>query len=450
LAQTKAGRHYAIRYSEDGGAEFDAASLLTATGRVIAETLRGSNDPVVAVTGSAFWHGLLGLDRERRPMTPVFTWADSRGHNDAAELRHAFTEREIQLRTGCMLRSPYWPAKLRWLRRTNRRLYDRVRFWTSPAAFIFGNLFGARSASHSMASGTGLYNLQCEAWDIDLCAACGVRAEELDAIDDCGSLKSSHRRLRGARVFAAIGDGAASNLGSGADRAGLVAINFGTSGAARMMARKDDLRRRELPAGLFQYVVDAERTLIGGATSNAGNLHSWCTRELRLGENTDDALDRSAAASDGLGILPFWVAERAPTWPEGLRGAIIGLRQTSTAADVLRAVTTSTFYRLADILDSLAKSRQQLRQIIVSGGILHSAASLRILADCLGRDIHVSQELEGSLRGAAIHALTQLGYNPKGLRTGKLIQHDRKLTAKHRTRRERQRQFELSLSSSTG
>src|SRR6266478_4856016 len=85
--------------------------------------------------------------------------------------------------------------------------------------------------------------------------------------------------LREALWFPAIGDGAASNLGSGATKTGLAALNCGTSAAIRLVSRVPQARA---PFGLFDYRVDAERALIGGAVSNAGNLRAWCLRELNL------------------------------------------------------------------------------------------------------------------------------------------------------------------------
>src|SRR3712207_6204523 len=93
VPDTLASRQYAIRYSPDGGAELDPVILLRSTRACIRDTLRrkgashAKNSPVAAVSGSGFWHGLLGLDRAGRPFTPVFTWADSRSKTDAAQLR---------------------------------------------------------------------------------------------------------------------------------------------------------------------------------------------------------------------------------------------------------------------------------------------------------------------------------------------------------------------------
>lgn len=449
--ETTASRKYSIRYSADGAAELDPAVLLRSTRACVMETLRApaassslQRGEIVAVSGSAFWHGLLGLDRAEHPVTPVFTWADSRSKADAIALRHELDERQMQLRTGCMLRAQFWPAKLRWLRRVERTLFRRVTRWASPACWIFRELFGVDVASRSMASGTGLYNLKDRSWDLELCGIVAVRPEQLDSLDERGSVETGPAQLRNAEIFAALGDGAASNLGSGADHDGVIAINLGTSGAVRTVVPHQ--MRRSFAPGLFRYVVDDQRDVIGGAISNAGNLHQWCLRELRISAAAAErALSRRAAADDLLTVLPFWVDERAPTWPETVRGTIIGLAQTTTAADILRASATSSFYRLAEIFERLQSSSTSSRQIVVSGGILRSRASLRILADCIGHDIHICPEQESSLRGAALLALRKLGMKPAPLQLGAVVRCDRNLVAEHGERRAQQQKLERLL-----
>jgi gluconokinase len=402
------------------------------------------------VSGSAFWHGLLGLDRKDQPITPVFSWADSRCADDAEILRQEFNERKIQAETGCMLRASYWPAKLRWLWRTDRQLFRKVQRWISPADWIFGKIFGAIGTSHSMASATGLYDVRTKTWHAELCRACRIDPEQLDVLcesSDC--CRADSPELQNARNFNPIGDGAAGNLGSGADRAGSVAINVGTSAAVRLLRSEND-GKRPVPFGLFQYAVDPQRTVVGGAVSNAGNLHQWCLRQLQVGVTEAHALDRSAGANDDLTILPFWVNERAPTWPENLHGTIVGLNQSTDAAAIFRAAMCATFYRLASILELLEKTNGRAKQIIVSGGILRSKPSVQLLADSLGRDIYVSAEKEASLRGAAVYVLEKLGYAATPLAKPKVVRHDRKLAAKHRVRRERQVALEKRLSSSEG
>lgn len=451
LAATLASRHYSIRYSADGAAELDPNVLLRCVRASMAETLRWrsssarlSRTPIIAAAGSSFWHALFGVDQSDRPITPVFTWADSRSIADAAQLRRELDERHVQITTGCMLRAQFWPAKLRWLQRTNRALFRHVARWRSPGSWIFDNIFGVGNSSHSMASATGLYNLDAERWDDEMIDRCGIRLQQLDAIGEVDRSTKRLRDFRDATIFAAIGDGAASNIGSGADQRGTAAINYGTSAAVRIIRSKTAARKQKVPFGLFQYVVDAQRVVNGGAISNAGNLRQWCARELRVSDE-QQALSRTAAAEDSLVVLPFLVRERSPD-PENLYGTFSGISQTTTANDLLRASETSTFYRLAEILDQIAQQTSVI-EVIVSGGILQSSASLRILADSLGRDIRLSRELESSLRGAAVSALQALGRKVAPLAAGKLIRHDRALARRHRQRRSDQRTLQLLLES---
>ncbi len=420
---------YRVRHSADHGAELDPQVLLRGTRRC----LRLTKSPLQTVAGSGFWHSLLGLDRAGNPLTPVYTWADARGAEDAAALRESLDERTIQQRTGCMLRASFWPAKLRWLRRTQPKLFRRVARWVSPAEWIFEEIFGVRACSHSMASGTGLYNFATADWDHELLELTGLTSAQLNPLRD--QVES---------FFPAIGDGAAGNLGSGAATPGLVAINFGTSAAVRAMPAAGT----RLPFGLFRYAVDQRRPLLGGAVSNAGNLRAWCVRELRLAPN-DRAIERHLRATtekeSHLTILPFWVTERAPTWPENLDGMIVGLTQATTAADLLRATTAAVCHRLAEIQDALATVIGPVKKIVVSGGILQSPASLQILSDSLGREIETCSEQEASLRGAAVHALERAGRKVPAPKTGARIRPDREAAARAREARERQRMLEAQF-----
>jgi gluconokinase len=283
-------------------------------------------------------------------------------------------------------------------------------------------------------------------WDSTLCASCGVAVEQLGVLTNFATAnRSAFSELRHAKILTAIGDGAASNLGCGANVAGRIAFNIGTSAAVRMMETNQGRTKGPTPFGLFRYAVDLDRTVLGGAVSNAGNLRRWCLRELRVSEavsHTERTLSRVAAASDEITVLPFWVEERAPTWPENLRGIIMGLSQTTSASQVLRATTCAVFYRLGEILDLVETAAGPAKELIVSGGIVHSAASLRLLADALGRNIRVSSEPEASLRGAAVYALEHLGHELAPLRKGKIVRHRPALAIKHRARRERQAALE--------
>jgi gluconokinase len=439
---------YRVRYTSDGGAELSPFILRWAAKQCLAKTLHKHRTsplrrvPVATIAASSLWHALLGLDRDARPITAIFTWADSRASADAARLREKLPETDVQARTGCMLRTTFWPAKILWLKRTRPRLFQQIATWASPVDWIFQQLFGTSGSSESMASATGLYNSIQRTWDKELCEACDVDPAKLPSI-----VEQNESRFQW-RIFNAIGDGAAGNLGSGADRAGIIAINVGTSAAARMVQMNNQAAQRNVPFGLFRYVVDADRWVVGGAVSNAGNLRAWCLREMQLNDaKADRALSRTKAAADSLTVLPFWVSERSPTWPEQQLGVLDGLTQSMHSTDILRATITAVFYRLGQIVDLLEGATRPSRRVIVSGGIVHSMAEMKLLADAIERDVEIAREREASLRGAAIYALNRMGIKLNCALPGRLVKYNRRLAGKHRDRRARQIELEKVLTS---
>jgi gluconokinase len=451
LTETTAAEQYSVSYGADGKAELSSTHLLNAARRTCRRTLSigsAKGPPIAAVGGSAFWHGLLGLNKRLRPVTPVFTWADSRAADQARQLRDDFDEHAILQRTGCMIRSTFWPAKLRWLNRFDSKSFRAVAHWISPCDWIFSELFGELRSSPSMASATGLYNLATKSWDDELVRTCRINRNTLPELSDRLESPRLGKDLKGATVFCSIGDGAAGNLGSGATRRQVAAVNVGTSAAVRTIQSSAVGLNVGIPRGLFRYVVDANRTILGGATSNAGNLRQWSRHQLRIPRQSGDLeglLSRKAAAADSLTILPFWVEERAPTWPERIPGVIHGLNQSTTAPEIARATATAVFYRIGQIIAEIERSLGRMKRIIVSGGILHSKASVALLADAIGRDVEISREPEASIRGAAVYALEQLGVKVSAGPRNRILKHNRALAAKHVARQDRQIELERIL-----
>jgi len=202
------------------------------------------------------------------------------------------------------------------------------------------------------------------------------------------------------------------------------------------------------PFGLFCYRVDEKRFLMGGAVSNAGNLRAWCLRELKL---TDDSkllereMAKRPAPMHGLTVLPFWTAERAPTWEDDKTGVIQGLTQHTTALDILQATTEASYYRIARIADLVLKTEKSAPKFIVSGGIVYSRSSVQRLADVLNQPVYVNDEPEASLRGAAIFALEKMGKKIAALKLHKAVKPRRKIAALYQQAKDAQQSLERVL-----
>lgn len=418
---TTAQQGYPLHTDADGAAEIDPATLLNAVRICLERTLSAqqrvkaiAKRPIEAVGAASFCHSLIGTTTVGEPLTPIFTWADSRCREDATTLRKKLNEKAIHARTGCMLHSSFWPAKLRWLARMRKDLFRECRHWMSPADWLYlffcDDTVASTRCAHGLASTNGLYDQNRRGYDAAMLKVCGVKRETLLPISDqplttAAEWSRHFPALAKARWFPAIGDGAANNLGVGATTPGLAAINFGTSAAVRIMRTGP----AKPPFGLFSYRLDERRSVVGGAVSNAGNVRAWCVNNLRLPDaaTLETELARRPGPLLRLRALPFLHSERAPSWRNDLTGVISGITHASSAVDLLQSLTEATYQRLASIIARIPGSRPTF---IVGGGIQQSPSSLQRLANVIGAPLIVSHEAESSLRGAALYALERAGH----------------------------------------
>jgi len=445
---------HAPTFTPDGGVEHDARRLLEGVVACL-DAIHPNRPPeeTRAVGVATFWHGLLGFDARGHPITPVYMWADTRSEGEAQLLRAALDDEGLHARTGCHLHSSYWPAKLRWLARERPAEVQRVSRWGSFGEFLELSLFGDATTSVSMASGTGLMDQTDLRWDPEALAAAELEDRHLFPIAARIEARRGLRApwagrwpaLRTAGWIPAIGDGAASNIGSDCIDPARVALNVGTSAALRVVTR-DTLAP---PRGLWRYRVDRTRSIIGGATSEGGNVYAWCRQVLRLG--SDDELEAALAAlapdAHGLTALPHLAGERSPGWRSGRRGAISGLRLDTTAVEITRAALEAVALRLARVYGLLAPCASAHHAVVASGGALgRSRAWTQIIADALGHPVTSSAEPEATSRGVALLALEALGVLPDlaAVRQtlGETFTPDRAHHARFRDAIERQRRFD--------
>ncbi len=411
----KVGREAQIPYSQTtlpaGGVEVEAERLLDLLGRCLDQLLPNLKQPVAAVATSCFWHSLMALNDAGEPQTAVISWADNRAAAWIASLRRVLDEDESHARLGCVFHTSYWPAKLLWLRDERPELFRSPLKWMGFGEYLGLKWCGESRVSLAMASGTGLFDQNAKEWDDAMVARLPLSCEQLPPFGAelpalLPALAARWPQLARARWFSAIGDGACSNIGSGCADETRIGLNAGTSGAMRVVLR--DFTGAP-PRGLWRYRVDENRSIVGGALSNAGNVLDWTRRNFRLPDDWQAQISAMKPDAHGLTILPFLAGERAPLWNGDARFALAGASLDTEPLAIMRAVLEGTALRFAAIGKLLLQLAPDA-EIIFSGGVLEGIAPLQaILCDAIGAPLSGSREHEASARGAALLALEHLG-----------------------------------------
>jgi gluconokinase len=329
----------------------------------------------------------------------------------------------VQARTGAHLHPSFWPAKLVWLAETEPEVFRRAARFVSFCDYLYEQLLGvAPPCSLSIASGTGLLDLNEQRWDAELLELLSVDESRLPRISD---------EPQGT-WYPAVFDGACSNLGVGCTGTARAALMVGTSGALRILYETERAQPRP---GLFLYRLDERRVLEGGALSDGGNLHAWLNKTVPASES---GLGERDPDDHRLTFLPFLGGERSIGWDPDATGVIAGLTFATTARDIHQAGLEGVAFRFSAIAELLPG----LEEIVATGGgLLSDPGWIQIMADALARPVTASRVEEASLRGAAVATLERLGHEAAEAPLGEVFHPRQDRADAYRSARERQQRL---------
>lgn len=417
VKQIEARHTIEVDSSAAGAAEIDADTLFdtcVALFDQIQLQIGSRHADVAAVAVATMATTMVGVAADGCAVGPVRTYADTQSDPSADELRRLHDERSTHQRTGCLIRPNYWPARLHWIATHRPDEWRAARYWMTFTEYLEYQLLGIRRITPSNAAWTGLLHRETLLWDDVWCDALNLRDDVLAPIVDVNQPHHGMRApwaarwpwLMSVQWFGAIGDGAAANVGSGCVDAQSLALTVGTTGAMRIALPG----RPTPPAGLWCYRIDRDLALVGGATSEGGNVYQWMRETLRFDIDTDDAIEEAIAQmkpdSHGLTMLPLWAGERSPGWAGAAKATIHGMHLGTTPIELVRSALESIALRFGLIAEMLPITER----VIASGGaLLRSPTWLQICADVLGRPVYTSAVIETTARGVAMLALRSLG-----------------------------------------
>ncbi|MEM7127870.1 MAG: gluconokinase [Chloroflexota bacterium] len=430
-----------MQTTQDGGAIFDMAAIERGVVESIDQVLQKADSLANQIGGVAIATvatNMLGVDANGIPVTPVYTYADTRSRDVADMLRQQLGkvgQTHIHDRTGCLIHTSYQPAQLSWLAEAHPETFAKVAYWISIGEYLSWRFLGKRQVSYSVAAWTGLLNRRHLCWDQETLSLLPINEEQLSPLVDLNcplvgltdGWATRWPALAQVPWFPAIGDGAAANVGSGCGALPepnsplAIALTIGTTGAMRVAVDATSLAELPMPDGLWLYRIDQQRGLLGGATTEGGNLYAWLRKSLSFpdGLSIEKELQQRQPTQHGLTVLPFVAGERAPGWQDDARASLLGFTLHTQPIDILQASLEGIAYRFAlihkQILGAVSskdrgKTKSIPSTIVASGGaILSSPAWLQIMADTLYQPVTALEEHEITARGLAILALVELG-----------------------------------------
>lgn len=426
-----------LRQTAAGAATEDPMKILNSTKKVLQKLLQKADElhlKPISLSFSSANQSLLALNDQFQPLTALLTWADTRPAQVTAALQVDPQAQNLYQHTGTPLHPMSLLGKICWLRQEHLQLFEQARYFCGIKEFVIYQLFAAWQMDISTASCTGLFDIRRQCWDPTALKLAGITEQQLPPIVDSQSIFHSHptswtKSINWQLDISIIQgpfDGAAANLGVGANRSSDLALTIGTSAAIRTISNRPVFDPQQ---SLFCYAVTKNQWLLGGPVNSGGIILQWLLEKFfsteaaaakQAGRDPIEQLlniiQTAPAGSNGLLFFPYLTGERAPLWNPAARGCFYGLNPTHAKNDLARAVIEGIGYNLRLVLQAVSQLNGRPQRIIAAGGFARSEFWCQLLADIFNLPIIVPRQIEASCLGAIILSLQalniQLDLNP--------------------------------------
>lgn len=358
----------------------------------------------IGVTGQM--HGILYLDTQGRPVSPLYIWQDGRGSlpYDAAQSWTAY----LSEATGYPLSTGYGLVTHAYNLRHGLVPEAAVKLCTIHD-YLAMDLAGKTVpvTDPTDAASLGMYDLKSRQFDPEALRKAGIDPAMLPEVASDPYLGTG--RL-GIPVFNAIGDNQASFLGSTEGRTDVLLVNMGTGGQISVYSPEyletDTLETRPFPDGGWLLVG---ASLCGGRSYALLETFFRETVKMVTGEEVSayEAMDKALENTAPENVPSVSTLFQGTRQDSSLRGSITGLTPDNfTPVHLLHGLMQGMADELCSMYGGyLAKGGKAPDAMIGSGNGLRKNKHLcRIFEKTFGCPLTLSQYQEEAACGAAIYA----------------------------------------------
>ncbi|MBO4413879.1 MAG: xylulose kinase [Clostridia bacterium] len=404
-------------YPQNGAVEQDPdeiyGSVLRTVKSVIEKTRVDPSD-IEAVGMDGQMAGMLGVDRDLNPTTPLDSWLDRRCEPYIDLVKNEAEEKVISL-TGCPVTYAHGPKILRW-KSEYSDVYGRTDKYVEPVTYAVLRLCG-KKADEAYIDYTNLHfsgfadNEKLE-WSDELLGLFGVEKSKMPEIVEpyriIGMVTEEAARQcllsPGTPVVAGCGDQAATSLGAGVVLPGECFDGAGTASVFSVCTTeyKPDVCKKTL---LFPHHVLPGLYQPMAYISGGGLCLKWFRDSVLDGRcsyrELEEEADKIPPGSDGLFFIPHFNGRTCPNDPK-VRGMFWGLGFTHGKGAIFKSIMESIAYEYRMYADILGIG--DIGAVIGTGGGSASPCFNRIKADVLGTEYRVTTRSDTATFGSALLA----------------------------------------------
>ena len=408
--------------------ETKASELKEAVLQVAKNAVANSGvDPTdIAALSFSTQRGTVGLVDENLEMIEdtFITWMDTRAEEIMDELSKRCDLEILAERTGLLPGPLGSGTSIFWLYRKRPDMMQKAKYIATPDAYIM-HVFGSDEFVSDISCTQFLGVIETDASEIsqDLCDIWGFEKSKFPKLvkpgDIVGRVSQKIADEIGVTtdtlIVCGIGDQQAGALGSGLTKDGDITLTVGTGGFVIVGNANPDFRAL---AGLQNVrTVNLNVFQSEGIQFSGANCYRWAKETLydleaslaaEAGKDPYDEMtkmeeDQSVPGSNGVIFNAALYGGYYPGNYYEASGSFIGIKGTTTKADILRSVMEGISLGTRYLLEGIRRTGIQGMSdtITVTGGATKSPLWRQIMADVLGYKIRTLKVSEAGIIGAA-------------------------------------------------
>jgi len=359
----------------------------------------------VCICFSSAMHSVLPIDKHGIPLGNAMVWSDNRAKKEADNLKNSNLGKSLYRTTGTPIHAMSPLNKITWLKNNDKSRFSVTQKFLSIKTYIIQQLTGEYIVDYSVASATGMMNIQTLKWEADALNHAGINSEKLADIVSVfyspKKLKKKYQTSLGlhdeVKLIIGSSDGCMATLGDGVWGDGKATVTLEESGAVRVAGRKilqDETQR------LFNYVLTEGNYISGGPTNNAGGVFEWYAKQFgdfKKAFDLEDCIEnlindagKVPPGSAGLIFLPYLQGERAPIWNANAKGVYFGLNIKHEQQHFVRATIEGILYAIYSIGKTLEEHRS-FKSLSANGTFASYPFWTQMMADIFNKPVHIKQ-----------------------------------------------------------
>lgn len=417
-------REYPILSPNEGWAEIDSRLVSDSCLDVIREAAAAcGRDPVRGI----------GISSQGEAFTPVgpngemlgngMVSSDARAASYADNWSREFGRERLYEITGHTAHPMFTIFKLLWVRDNLPDVWSRAAKFYCFEDLIHLKLGLEPALSWPLAGRTMMFDVRNHEWSPEILQAVGTDSNKLARTLPSGAVVGTIEDAvastlglgEGVIVVAGGHDQPCGALGAGVASPGRAVYATGTveciTPAFREPIFSEELYEKNLCT--YDFTVRGMYTTVAFSLTG-GNLLKWFRDEWsreevaeseRTGANAYELIMKSMPDEPTrLLVLPYFTPTGTPYFDTEVKGAILGLRLSTTRGEVLRALLEGVAFEMRLNMDILDRSGIRIDELVAIGGGAKNRRWTQLKADVMGKPVSTAEVTEAGCLGVAMLA----------------------------------------------